>query len=42
MSDWLMRVIRAEAKQLIATSADVPAGGTTFGVLLGWGWPKTP
>ena len=22
--------------------ADVPAGGTTFGVLLGWGWPKTP
>lgn len=22
--------------------ADVPAGGFTFGVLLGWGWPKTP
>jgi hypothetical protein len=22
--------------------ADVPAGGLTFGVLLGWGWPKTP
>ena len=22
--------------------ADVPAGGVTFGVLLGWGWPKTP
>jgi hypothetical protein len=22
--------------------ADVPAGGLTVGVLLGWGWPKTP
>lgn len=22
--------------------ASVPAGGLTFGVLLGWGWPKTP
>jgi hypothetical protein len=22
--------------------ADVAAGGFTFGVLLGWGWPKTP
>jgi outer membrane protein with beta-barrel domain len=22
--------------------ADVPAGGLTFGILLGWGWPKTP
>lgn len=21
---------------------DVPAGGLTFGFLLGWGWPKTP
>ena len=22
--------------------ANVPAGGLTFGFLLGWGWPKTP